>query len=143
MLVISYGPVQWRGTEKPGMLQFKELRRVGHNLVNEQQQQHNSYSFNVGSRNMPQWPVLCPATWCTFVGAYVLSCFSHVQLFTTLWTVACQAPLSMGLSRQEYWSGLPFPSPGDLPNPAIETASPVAPALQADSLLLSHLWSPK
>ena len=51
------------------------------------------------------------------------------------WTVACQAPRSMGFSRQEYWSGLPFPSPGDLPNPGIEPGSP---ALQADSLLLSH-----
>ena len=47
------------------------------------------------------------------------------------WIVACQAPLSMGFSRQEYWSGLPFPSAGDLPNPGIE---PRSPALQADSL---------
>ena len=49
----------------------------------------------------------------------------------TLWTVVCQASLSMGFSRQEYWSGLPFPSPGDLPHPGIE---PWSPALQADSL---------
>ena len=56
---------------------------------------------------------------------------SHVQLFATLWTVACQAPPSMGFSRQEYWSGLPFPSPGDLLNPGIELWSPT---LQADSL---------
>ena len=52
--------------------------------------------------------------------ACLLSCFSHVQLFVTLWSVACQAPLSMGFSRQEHWSGLPFPSPGDLPDPGIE-----------------------
>ena len=45
---------------------------------------------------------------------------SRVRLFVTPWTVACQAPLSMGFSRQEYWSGLPFPSPGDLPNSEIE-----------------------
>ena len=51
----------------------------------------------------------------------------------TPWTVAYQAPLSMGLSRQEYWSGLPFPSPGDLPDAEIESASPVAPELQGDS----------
>ena len=51
---------------------------------------------------------------------------------TTPWMVACQASLSMGFSRQEYWSGLPFPSPGDLPNPEIKLGSP---ALQADSLL--------
>ena len=56
---------------------------------------------------------------------------SHVRLFVTPWTVAHQAPLSMGFSRQEYWSGLPFPSPGDLPNPGIERGSP---ALQADAL---------
>ena len=49
----------------------------------------------------------------------------------TPWTVAHQAPLSMGFSRQEYWSGLPFPSPGDLPDPGTEPGSP---ALQADSL---------
>ena len=56
----------------------------------------------------------------------------------TLQTVAHQAPLSLGLSRQEYWSSLPCPPPGDLPNPEIKPASPVAPALQADSLPLSH-----
>ena len=49
----------------------------------------------------------------------------------TPWTVACQAPLSMGFSRQEYWSGLPFPSPGHLPNPRIKPGSP---ALQPESL---------
>ena len=54
---------------------------------------------------------------------------SHVQHFVTVWTVARQAPLSMGFSRQEYWSGLPFPSPGDLSNPGFE---PRSPALQAD-----------
>ena len=54
------------------------------------------------------------------------------------WTVARQAPLSRGFSRQEYWSGLPFPSPGDFLNPGIE---PVSPALQADSLPLSHQGS--
>ena len=53
--------------------------------------------------------------WCA-----VLRCFSHVQLFSTPWTVAFQALLSMGFSRQEYWSELPFPSPGDLPHPGFE-----------------------
>ena len=62
---------------------------------------------------------------------------SRVPLFATPWTVARQAPLSVGFSRQEYWSGLPFPSPGDLPNAGIEPGSPV---LQADALSseLSH-----
>ena len=68
--------------------------------------------------------------------------FNRVQLFVTLWTVACQTSLSMGLSRQGYWSGLPFPSPGDLPHPGIKLVFPVAPALQMNSLLLSHLGSP-
>ena len=51
-------------------------------------------------------------------------CVSPIQLFETPWTVACQAPLSMESSRQEYWSGLPFPSPGDLPDSGIKPASP-------------------
>ena len=54
----------------------------------------------------------------------VLSCLSCVRLFAALWTVACQSPLSMKFSRQEYWSGLPFPHPGDLPEPGIEPTSP-------------------
>ena len=56
---------------------------------------------------------------------------NRVQLFATPWTVAYQAPQSMEFSRQEYWSGLPFPSPGDLPDPEIKPGSP---ALQADAL---------
>ena len=59
----------------------------------------------------------------------VLSCFSHVQLYATPWTVAGQAPLSMGFSRQECWSGLPCTPPGDLPDPGIEPMSLRAPAL--------------
>ena len=59
----------------------------------------------------------------------MLICFSCVRLFVILWTVAHQAPLSMGFSRQEYWSGLPLPPPGDLPDSVIEQISPVSPAL--------------
>ena len=79
----------------------------------------------------------------------VLSRFSHVQLY---WTVACQTPLSIGFPRQEYWSGLPFPCSGDLPDPGME---PGFPALQAVSYIaggllhcgwilysMSHLRSP-
>ena len=58
----------------------------------------------------------------------------------TPWTIACQTPLSMGFSRQEYWNGLPFPSPGDLPNPGIK---PRSPALQADSLPTEIRGKPK
>ena len=61
--------------------------------------------------------------------ACVLSCFSCVQLIVTLWTVACQALLSMGFSRKKYWSGLPCPPPGDLPDPKIKLESPVSPIL--------------
>ena len=53
----------------------------------------------------------------------MLSSFSCIQLFVTIWTIACQAPLSMEFSRQEYWSGLPFSPPGDLPNSGIKPTS--------------------
>ena len=59
----------------------------------------------------------------------MLSCFSLVQLFMTLWTVAHQAPLSMGFSRWEYWNGLPCPPPGDLPDPRIEPTPLLSSAL--------------
>ena len=65
----------------------------------------------------------------------MLSHFSCVQLFVTPWTVAHQAPLSMGLSRQEYWSGSPCPPPGNLPDPEIEPDSPAFPVLHVDSYL--------
>ena len=81
-----------------------------------------------------------------WVNGYIsfIACAKLLQLCLTLcnlWIVACQAPLSMGFSRQEYWSGLPWPPAGDLPNSGIES-SPASPALQADSLLLSHWGSP-
>ena len=65
------------------------------------------------------------------------SYFSRVQLIVTLWTVACQAPLSMGFSRQEYWSGLSCPPPGDLPNPGIEHRCP---ALAGGFFTTSATW---
>ena len=70
----------------------------------------------------------------------MLCYFSHIWLFATLRTVACQAPLSMEFSRQEYWSELPCPPPRDLPNPDIK---PKFPALQGDSLLSEPLRKPK
>ena len=93
----------------------------------------NSYYQRVVKGSCLFWLLLIPLPAC------VLSCFSRVRFFETLWTVACQAPLPMGFSRQEYWSGLPFPSPGDLPDPGIKFASL---ALQADSLPMSHRGSP-
>ena len=65
---------------------------------------------------------------------------SHVRLFASPWTVAYQAPPSMGFSRQEYWSELPFPSPGGIPNPEIQFASP---ALQADAVPSEPPGKPK
>ena len=70
----------------------------------------------------------------------VFSHFSLVQLLATPWTVAHQAPLPMGFSRQDYWSGLPFPSPGDLPDPGIK---PKSPSLQADALTSEPPGKPK
>ena len=65
---------------------------------------------------------------------------NHVQLFATPWTVALQAPLSMQFSRQEYWSGLPFPPPGDLPNPGIKPVSPTSPAVAGEFFTTSSTW---
>ena len=69
----------------------------------------------------------------------VVYSLSHAQLFVNPWTVVCQYPLSMEFPRQEYWSGLPFLPPGDLPNKGIEPTSPV---WQTASLPLCHLGSP-
>ena len=75
--------------------------------------------------------------------ACLLSCFSWVWFFVTLWTVAYQVPLSMGFSKQRYCSGLPCLTPGHLLDPGVEPVSPMSPALQVDSLLLSHQGSPQ
>ena len=70
----------------------------------------------------------------------LLSCFSHIWLFATLWTIACQAPLSVGFSSQEYWSGLPFLSPGDLPDPGIELTFLAALTLAGRFFTTSTPW---
>ena len=72
-----------------------------------------------------------------------LSCFSHEWLFVTLWIVSCQAPLSMGFCSQEYWSELPCPPIGHIPEPGIESTFSLSPALQADSSPLNHQGSPR
>ena len=79
--------------------------------------------------NFPPSSLPVPSLWC-------------VQLFGTPWTVVCQAPLFIGFSRQEYWSGLPFPPPGDFPNLGIEPKFLASLHWQADSLPLYHLGSP-
>ena len=76
---------------------------------------------------------------CVCVCVCLVSC---VQLFATLWAVAHQTPLSVGFSRQEYWSELPFPPPGDLSDPGVVPASPMLPVMQVDSLMLSREGKP-
>ena len=103
-----------------------------------------SLSISLLPRPCPyHWsPPTSPATRTLTLCLPVLEVFVEVEVyvfspvFATPWTVAHQAPLTMEFSRQEYWSGLLFPSPGHLPKPGIE---PTSPALQADSLPLSHL----
>ena len=75
-----------------------------------------------------------------YICVCVLSCFSHVQLFATLRTGACQAPLSMGFSRQEHWIGLSCPSPGDLPDPGVEPMSLMSPTLVGRFFTTSAAW---
>ena len=70
----------------------------------------------------------------------MLSRFSNVQLLAILWTAAHQAPLSMGFSRQEYWSGTPYPPSGDLPDPGIEPMSLTSPALAGGFFATSTSW---
>ena len=74
------------------------------------------------------------------VCACVLSCFTCVQLFATPWTIARQAPLSTGFSRQEHWSALPCPRPGDLPDPWIEPAPVKTPVLVGRFFTTSITW---
>ena len=101
--------------------------------------------------SMKNWQVICSLRqtnvkqqWAKiFPRERVHDCvLSSAWFFVTPWTVAHQAPLSMGFSRQEYWSGLSFPPPGDLPSPGTEPMSLAFPALQVDPLSLSHRGSP-
>ena len=77
--------------------------------------------------------------------SFIFMCMlSHccAQLFVAPWTIACQAPLSMGFSRQEYWGGLPFPTPGDLPDSGIEPTSLASPALAGKFFTTVPCWIP-
>ena len=88
-------------------------------------------SFPSEPPEKPMMPYMCVC---------LVSRFSHVRFFSTLWTIARQAPLSMGFSRQEYWSGLSCPPPGDLPHPGIEPVSLMFPALADGLLTTSATW---
>ena len=74
------------------------------------------------------------------VCVYIVKSLIRVQLFAALWTVACQAPLSKGLSRKEYWNGLPCPPPGDLLAPGIKPSSLTSPALAGRFFTISTTW---
>ena len=98
------------------------------------------YYFNHPCYNSPSW---LKHNLCISLDILVCVCACSVMSDSkTPWTVAHQAPLSMGFPRQEYWSGLPFPSPGDLPDPGIEPMSLASPARSVCSLPLHHLGSP-
>ena len=91
-------------------------------------------SFPWGLWVSPRHMIWGPAHWSPGVWAAIgdTCMLSHVSRFATPWTVGWQAPLSMGFSKQKYWSGLPCPPSGDLPDPKMESRTPVSPALQAD-----------
>ena len=102
-----------------------------------------------GLPNLPVCPMLptfehgkfcTPCTGSSDQNHHLVKSLSHVRLFATLRSIAHQAPLSMGFSRQEYWSGLPFPSPGDLPNPGVK---PRSPTLQAYALTSEPTGKPR
>ena len=97
---------------------------------------HCSLPSHLG-RGLPGPDPTFPTYWC--LRAKLLQSY-HIQLFVTLWTVAHQAPLSMGFSRQEYWSGLLCPPPGDLPDPGIEPTSLTSPALAGRFFTTSPTW---
>ena len=106
-----------------------------------EQIRHWAASVNAGSYSQTHRCTCCTQHSLQEQHAHVLSSFSHSRLFVTLWTIVCQAPLSMGFSRQEYWSGLPFPPPGHLPEPRIEPTPFTSPALAGGFFLTtSTTW---
>ena len=93
---------------------------------NEQKKDFKAGKCSEEQRGSSVWLVQSPNNPTSIKGKCVcaVSHFSRIWLFVILWTVALQAPLSIGFAKQEYWSGLPFPSPGDIPNPGIKPTSP-------------------
>ena len=145
----------WWWTGRPGMLQFMGSQRIGHNWAAELNWTEWIIMLNIIHMCMAifvfckvalqgflhLWGCLCSHY--LFVSLHVMCVLSHcspVQLLATLWTVAFQAPLSMGFSRQEYWSGLPCPPRGDFPDPGIEPTSLVSPALAGGFFTTSATW---
>ena len=125
---VSSGSWWWTG--RPGVLPSMGLQRVRHDWATELNRTFFKW-------RIPKWFFseqiydIRQFFFSSFAVSMHIRCFSPVQLFVTLWNIVHQTPLPMGFSRQEYWVGLPFPTPGDLPNPGIKPGSP---ALQAASL---------
>ena len=116
---------------------LKYICRVQHTLRNRVPCDSLSKldSFHLNAPCSSSFPTSCSIVPFSFA-SYMLSRLSCVRLFVTPWTGACQAPLSMGFSRQEYWSALPFPSPGDFPSSGTKPTSLMPPALAGGSLPL-------
>ena len=126
----------WRvpGTGEPGGLSSMESHRVGHDWSDLAAAAVAAYFYLVHFLSVGMY--LSYSFLLSFLPS-LLACvcvhlLSHVRFFVTLWTLAHEAPLSMGFSRQKYWSGLPFPPPGDLSDPGIECMSPVSPVLAGE-----------
>ena len=113
---------------RAGALAVLRRARGGHRQHSHPPEARSVYGY---LRHLCMWTSACVC---------MLSCFSHFRLFAILWAVACQAPLSMGFSRQEYWSGLPCPPLGDLPGPGMEPVSLVSPALLLGFFTTSAAW---
>ena len=140
----------WRipGTEEPGGLPSMWSHRVRHDWSDLACMHAGSMEYRVGGEDLAESPLSRKSVakklltcgnsryWhhyvksVSFINLCLLSHFSCVWLFATPWTIACQVPLSMRVTKQEYWSGLPLPFPGDLPDQGIEPMSPASPALQ-------------
>ena len=129
-----HGIFQGRILEWVVMLSSRGFTDPGIELSSSATLESQAGTLLLSHQGSPKWGYTSNFYFLTFKKS-----LSHVRLFATPWTVAYQASPSMGFSRQEYWSGLPFPSPGDLLNPGIEPGSP---ALEADALTSEPLGSP-
>ena len=138
-------PASWRPRRDKGAPLVQRLAgSIEEFWIKDQEKNRFPSQRQLGRRNSywdqgEEGQLFCPPQAFKSTHLAVLSCFSCVHLFVTLWTVDHHALLSMGFSRQEYWVGLPCPPPGDLPNPGID---PESPALQVDSLPLGDQGSP-
>ena len=127
------------GTAEPGGLPSMGSHRVGHNWSDLAAAAVTELGIQVIQEEWRKLLAPQPSVYPHVTCCAVLSHFSHVPLFVTLWTIALQAPLSMGFSRQEYWRGLLCPPPGDLPNPGIKPLSLRSP-LAGRFFTTSAIW---